>query len=149
MVVDRAKLSSSDSAVAPEGGAASPPARGTVQAILISSNEDTRLLLRGLLRLYHHRIVFEGRGPEPLETAPPGEGPRVLVLDGDAVDGGWEAALRTALAREPSLHVILLTPDRSPEFAGRARAAGVGLVLVRPFAIGEFTEALARVSEAA
>lgn len=146
MVVDRAKLSSSESAIARKGDEA-PVSAVTVPAVVLSANEDTRLLLRGLLRLNRHPVVFEGRAAEELDGVPPGEGPRILLLDGDAVPGGWESAIRVALAREPSLRVILLTPDRSPALAARAREAGARTVLVRPFAIAEFIEALARSSE--
>ena len=142
MVVDRAKLSSSDVA----GVVGRPPAAtdpGTVDAVLLGTDEDTKLLLRGLLRLYHHTVAFEARAAEELDQLVPGAGPRVLLLDAEALPGGWETAVRLALRAQPGLRPILLTVERSPDLEARARTAGVCVVLARPFGISDFRQALA------
>jgi CheY-like chemotaxis protein len=146
MVVDRAKLSSSEPRAVVESSP--PPATpASVDAVLLGTNADTKLLLRGLLRLYHHTVVLDGRAAEDLEGLPPAPGPRILLLDAESVTGGWESALRLALRSQPGIRPILLTMDRSPDLAARARAAGVRVVLVRPFAIAELLRALASAGE--
>jgi len=148
MVVDRAKLSSSEPTLGARDAPGTPLPAGCVHAYLIGTNEDTKLLLRGLLRLYHHRVVFEGRSVGELEGVLPAPDPRVLVLDGETVPEGWESAIRAAQGAQPGLHTVLITSDRSPGLAARVRAAGASVVLVRPFAIAEFNRALAAASTA-
>jgi len=148
MVVDRAKLSSSEPNVAGPVGAGVASGSGAAPAILLGTNEDTRLLLRGLLRLYRHPVVSESGAAEELGSLAPTTDPTVLVLDAEAVTGGWEAALGLALHDHPRLRPILITIDRSSEFEARARAAGARVVLVRPFAIADFARALATATEA-
>ena len=113
-----------------------------VQAAVVGENEEQRLLLRGLLRLYHFPVVFEGAQIRDLARFVPAAGPVVLVLDIDAAVPGWEAELRAELNRHPDLRPLLLTPEPDPELARRAKQAGVRGLLVRPFGIRQFVEAV-------
>ena len=147
MVVDRAKLSSSGVSAGPTHAPTPSPGPEGMPALLLGTDEDTKRLWKGLLRLFRHPVTLEARSAEELGRVPTGSGPQVLLIDAEAVDGGWETALRDALRRQPGLRVLLLTHDRSPERADRARAAGARVVLGRPFAMAEFERALEDAAE--
>jgi CheY-like chemotaxis protein len=147
MVVDRAKLSSSGALAGPPATVAHGASPLGVSVVLLGTNEDTKLLLKGLLRLRRYAVGQEARSAEELEAGPSGEDPRVLLLDAEAVTGGWEAALREAHQRQPGLRIVLLTFDRSPELSSRALASGARVVLGRPFSMAEFWRAVESASQ--
>ncbi|HTT15456.1 MAG TPA: hypothetical protein VMG81_06765 [Thermoplasmata archaeon] len=126
----------------------SAPARKVtgVPTALLVHDPDSRLLLRGLLRLQRYPVVFEGEHADDFERSPPTPGPKLLVVDGGPDEAEWADDLRAILARDVEYRIVLITADRSPEFAERARARGVRCVVIRPFAIREFVRALERAS---
>jgi len=122
-------------------GPVSPPS--TVPAVLMGGSDDTRLLLRGLLRLHHHRVVLETPAREGIDRLPPSSEVKVLIVDtGSEKDTAWAEELRAVLQSRPDLRaiVILSSPDAGLET--RARSAGARAILVRPFAIRDFVEAV-------
>jgi len=103
--------------------------------LIVGGDAETRLLVRGLLRLYHYRV--EGDVPSA-DLLPPadanGEG-RVLILVVDTDEGEWTRDLATARAHLPGVRPMLVVSELSPSLEARARAAGVRAILPRPFAI--------------
>lgn len=111
--------------------------------VIVGGSEETRLLLRGLLRLYRHRVVGEG----PSFRLPPPESPidgrpSVALLDGELDDPELLRTLTSVRAVQPPLRIVLLTPRRTPQIEGLAREHGVDALLRRPFAVHELMEAL-------
>jgi CheY-like chemotaxis protein len=141
MAFGRQLLASVEPTSGPSSSDRSTPATGSPSVLLVR-NLDTRLLLRGLLRLQRYPVVFEADRPEDLDRLPEGAGVSVIVIDQDADEADWNEDVRSVLARRPELRPILLTSDRSPEFATRAASAGVRAVVVRPFQIRELAQAL-------
>jgi DNA-binding NarL/FixJ family response regulator len=133
----------------------SPPAtlEGTpslpmgIPTVLLVASPDTRLLLKGLLRLQRHPVVFEADRWDAFEQCPAPSGTTLLVVDHDPRLGDWCSNVRSILTRYPDYRAILLTPDRSPELARQAPSVGVRAVVVRPFALREFAQALATATE--
>ncbi len=113
-----------------------------IPTVLLVASPDTRLLLKGLLRLQRHPVVFEADRLEAFEQCPAPTGATLLVIDHDPTLGDWCANVRAILARHPDYRTILVTPDRSPEVAQKAPTLGVKAVVVRPFALRDFAAAL-------
>jgi DNA-binding NarL/FixJ family response regulator len=114
---------------------ASPRPTRVLDAVLLGTNDDTRLLLRGLLRLHHHRVVLEARSLDDLAALAPAAGPRVLLQDVDAEDERWSEELVGALRAHPDLRAVVLLPTEGGGMRAEAMRAGACGVLVRPFAI--------------
>lgn len=111
-------------------------------AVVVAREEETRILLRGLLRLRHFRVVGEAEGSthglELLKAAPPS----VLVVDASLAEGSTGSLIREARRVAPGTRIVLVgTPGRSglPGSDGGAPDA----LLPRPFRIAQFEEALA------
>jgi AmiR/NasT family two-component response regulator len=120
--------------------------RAVMDTVIVGGNDETRLLLRGLLRLHRYRVRGESRtadGLDPVEEAP---GPRILVLVEDGEGPDWTDELVSARARQTGLLPLLIVPETSPDLVARARAAGVLAVLPRPFAIRDFIATVEAVS---
>jgi len=128
---------------APPGSAPQRNRAAPVEAVLWGENVDTRLLLRGLLRLHRHPVVHEAASLEELLRLPASEDPKILVVAVEPEDGGWERDLTAALKLHPELHPVVILPRESAALGPRALAAGARVVVVRPFAIREFVDALA------
>lgn len=110
-------------------------------AIVASGDEETRILLRGLLRLHHVRVEGEapgGRGAlELIERVHPS----LLVVDVDLSEGSWNELLAGARTRVPGLHVILIAPSARPP-PPAPPGKGPDVTLLRPFRIRAFADAL-------
>jgi len=127
------------------GSTASPvsPPPNTAPAILLGGSEDTRLLLRGLLRLHRHRVLLEAPTREGLDRLPPSPETKVLVLDAGTDKGDrWAEDLSIVLQGRPELHAIVILPRADPALEARARQAGAQAILVRPFGIHDFVQAV-------
>jgi CheY-like chemotaxis protein len=123
-----------------------PPRGGrsdTTEAIVWAQNVDTRLLLRGLLRLHRHPVMHEVASLEELVRLPASADPTILVMAVESGDGGWERDLTTTAKRHPELRPVVILPRESAALEPRALAAGARAVVVRPFAIRDFVRALA------
>ena len=129
------------------GRAPRAPRSGAVETVLWGENLDTRLLLRGLLRLHRHPVVHEAASLEELNRLPPSEDPKILVVAVEPEDGGWERDITAALKRHPELRPVVILPRESAALEPRALAAGARAVVVRPFAIRDLVHALTSVVE--
>ncbi len=119
-----------------------------IPAVLWGSNEDTRLLLRGLLRLHQCPNVYEVANLDDLEALPPLFAPTVLIVDAENPEGPWDRDLAAALAARPELRGLVVLPRDSAPLESRARAAGAAEVIRRPFAIQDFAQAVATTAAA-
>ena len=104
---------------------------------IAGGTDETRLLLRGLVRLHHHRVVAEGFGPETLEELPKDSAATVVLIDADLDDARWAETVRRCAESRPGTRIVLLTASRSPQVEARARGLGVVALLHRPFAVHE------------
>lgn len=113
-------------------------------AVVWGANDDTRLLLRGLLRLERHPVVFEARTLDDLEQLPESPDARLLLVDAETSgDGPWDRALAEVLGRHPDLLAVVVLPrGASAGDEAKARAAGAKAVLRRPFAIHDLELAI-------
>ncbi|HZY91279.1 MAG TPA: response regulator [Thermoplasmata archaeon] len=111
--------------------------------MIVGGTEETRLLLRGLLRLYRHRVVGEGPTFAALSSAPdPQTSPTVALVDIDLDDADAVHSIAKARQSYPGIRVLLLTPTRTPAVEARAKQAGIDALIRRPFAVHELMEAL-------
>jgi len=131
----------------PAGRSAPTFDRPVVATIIVGGTEETRLLLRGLVRLHHHRVLEETRTADHLKPADPSDPARVLILVGDGDGDGWPHELATARALHPDLLTLLIIPERTPDLIARARRMGVKAVLNRPFAIRDLVSAVEAVAQ--
>ena len=108
---------------------------------MAAGDEETRVLLRGLLRLHHFSVDGEAEGAtqalELIRTHRPG----LLVADVNLAEGSPASLVAEARAAHPSLRVILVAPASRPPPAMGVR--GPDVVLLRPFRIRQFAEAIA------
>jgi DNA-binding NarL/FixJ family response regulator len=110
-------------------------------AVVAAGNEETRVLLRGLLRLHHYQVVGESDGGTAAAEMVKKTRPTVLVADVSLAEGEVATLLQSARLAHPAIRVILVAPDsrRAVHFAPAARP---DVTLHRPFRIREFAEAL-------
>jgi len=123
------------------------PAAAGVRAVLWGQNEDTRLLLRGLLRLHRCSVLHEVATLADLVALPSVPEPSVLVVDAESEAQGWERDLPTALKAHPELRGLVILPPAGGSLESRARAAGAVTVVVRPFAIRDFVLAVSAAAQ--
>jgi DNA-binding NarL/FixJ family response regulator len=110
--------------------------------VIVGGSEETRLLLRGLLRLYRHRVVGDGPGPETIDRAMETGGPTTVIMEVDLNEPAEVDELRRAVQRYPLLRFIVLTARHEAATAERAQELGVAGFLRRPFAVHELVDAL-------
>ena len=125
----------------PDGTATDTP------AVIWGDNEETRLLLRGLLRLHRRAVVREVTSVDELERLPSTSGPCLLLYDAPSGQGPWATELASVLERHPELRAIVILPPGTPAGEVEAHRVGVRAVLPRPFAIQEFARALERTND--
>lgn len=130
---------SEKASIAPAVPAPAPPSGAP--AIVLGGSEDTRLLLRGLLRLHRHRVLLEAPTREGLDRVPPSSEMKILVLDaGTEKNETWAEELTSILHARSDLQALVILPSSDPGFETRARQAGARATLVRPFAIRDFIQ---------
>ena len=128
-------------AVAPAPPPTPPPSGAP--AIVLGGSEDSRLLLRGLLRLHRHRVLLEAPTREGAERIPSTPETKILVLDAGTDKGeGWAEVLASLLRSRTDIQALVILPSSDPALETRARQAGARATLVRPFAIRDFIEAV-------
>jgi AmiR/NasT family two-component response regulator len=121
--------------------------RPKVATVIVGGTEETRLLLRGLIRLHQHRVLGEASTADELDPVDPNDPAQVLILVADGEGDEWPHELLTSRIHQPNLLPLLLVTERTPDLISRARRMGVKAVLNRPFAIRDLVssvEAVAR-----
>lgn len=130
-----------------EGSISDPAGRGRpgpgTPAIVCGRNGETRLLLRGLLRLHRYRVLLEAASAGELDQRPLPDEPTAFVFDAESEVAPWDTELAAVLRGHPSLRAVVLLPRAAPPSCeARARLAGARAVVARPFAIRDLVDAL-------
>lgn len=136
-------------AEAPSGSSGPGVESPNIEAVIVGGNDETRLLLRGLLRLHHYRVRGEAPSAEGLDPIDGHVDGRVLILVADGDNEEWPLELSTARDRQPGLLPLLVVPESSPNLELRARAAGCRGILNRPFAIRDLISAVETIGRGA
>ena len=110
-------------------------------ALVVAGDEETRVLLRGLLRLHHYRVVGEAEGAHQAIDLLRQTLPAVVVSDVNLVDGTFGDLIEAARRVQPMPRVVLVVPSSRPHAAADAPVRP-DVVLQRPFRIRQFAEAL-------
>jgi DNA-binding NtrC family response regulator len=118
-----------------------PTTTNGATALVVAGDEETRVLLRGLLRLHHYRVLGEAEGAHQAIDLLRQTSPAVIVSDVNLVDGTFNDLLEAARAVQPAPRVILVVPSSRPHAAADSPSKP-DVVLQRPFRIRQFAEAL-------
>ena len=110
--------------------------------VIVGGSDETRLLLRGLVRLHHHRVVAEGRSPQTLRDLAADIDAPVVLLDVDVDQPEWAEQISRSLKGHQGLRAILLTANRTTRLETQAKEMGISSLLRRPFAVHELVEAI-------
>ena len=108
--------------------------------MVVAGDEETRVLLRGLLRLHRFRVVGEAEGTTATIERVREDPPDILVVDSQLAEGSVEDLLPEVRRRFPAVHVVLIVHGSPPSILEGRAAPHV--VLRRPFRIQEFADAL-------
>ncbi|MCI4331577.1 MAG: hypothetical protein L3K19_07000 [Thermoplasmata archaeon] len=111
--------------------------------MVVGGSEETRMLLRGLLRLHRHRVLLESPSLTTLSKIPEEGCNGVLILDCDIAEDAWAWAIESSLRANPGMRAILLTASRGGRIEEEAKRIGIQTLLRRPFAVHELVEAVA------
>ena len=114
----------------------------TSSAIVVAGDEETRVLLRGLLRLHHFRVDGEAEGVTPAVELIGAHRPTLLVVDASLAEGSVGPLIGHARHLVPRLRVILVAPASRPPSLPADTAQRPDALLLRPFRIRQFAEAL-------
>lgn len=118
----------------------STPPVAPAAAVVVAGEDETRVLLRGLLRLHQYQVVGEAEGATPALDLVRRHRPRVLVVDVNLAEGSATELVDAAKRSHPALRAILVGPaNRLGRTEGRLPA---DVVLQRPFRIRELADAL-------
>ncbi len=109
-------------------------------AVVAAGDEETRILLRGLLRLHHFRVDGEAEGSAQAMALLRDHRPSLLVTDVNLAEGSSTSLVAEARATLPHLRIILVAPASRPPPA--PAGSGPDMVLLRPFRIRQFAEAV-------
>lgn len=117
------------------------PSESPATAVVAAGDEETRVLLRGLLRLHHFQVLGEADGSTRTLELVHQHHPTVVVADVNLAEGSFATLVAEARAARPGLRLVLVAP------ASRPLPAAVGpsvpdAILYRPFRIRQFAEAL-------
>jgi DNA-binding NarL/FixJ family response regulator len=117
-----------------------PEARAT--AVIVAGNEETRVLLRGLVRLQHFHVVGESEGATEGLQLIRQHRPSLVLIDTSLVEGGPAALLQSASELLPECRLVVvgaLDPHGAP-----APQGPMITYLRKPFRIAEFAQAIGR-----
>lgn len=111
-------------------------------AIVVAGDEETRALLRGLLRLHRFRVDGEAAGSTQAIELVRVHRPSLLVVDARLAEGSASPLVGQARGMVPGLRVVLVAPASHPPTLPSDPIQRPDVVLLRPFLIREFAEAL-------
>jgi len=111
-------------------------------AVVVAGDEETRILLRGLLRMLQFRVDGEAEGVTTATELIRVHRPSVLVVDAQLAEGSLTPLVSLARALVPNMRVVLVAPASRPPGLSEDPAQRPDIVLLRPFRIRQFAEAL-------
>lgn len=109
---------------------------------MVAGDEETRVLLRGLLRLHHFRVDGEAEGVTPALELIALHRPALLVVDASLAEGTVGPLISQARKACPGLRVILVAPASRPPAPAADPTQQPDALLLRPFRIRQFALAL-------
>lgn len=109
-------------------------------AVVVAGDEETRVLLRGLLKLHRFRVVGEASGASQADELVRLHRPTVLVADATLVEGSLGRLFPAARDASPGTRIILIQPNARPP--PLEPPAVPDATLVRPFRVRDFIDAL-------
>ena len=110
-------------------------------AVLLASDGESRVLLRGLLRLQRVRLLAQTDDPREAAELVGTHRPTFLLADAGPFESALAELLRKSRATVPELRVILIAGSaRRPVSSKELRETD--RVLVRPFRVQQFADAL-------
>src|SRR5579863_7524486 len=112
-----------------------------IGAVVVAGDEETRVLMRGLVRLHGGEVLGEADGATQALEVVGRHPPTLVVLDVNLAEGSAQALLRELKQRAPAARLVLIAPAPRPGEPPRA-PAGADATVHRPFKIREFTAAL-------
>jgi DNA-binding NarL/FixJ family response regulator len=125
------------------------PTAASSSAVVVAGDEETRVLLRGLLRLHHFRVDGEAEGATQGLELVREHRPTLLVADVNLAEGSSSHLVIESHKVAPEMRVILVAPASRPPSPTPGPDRGPDVVLLRPFRIRQFAEALLPQSSAA
>jgi DNA-binding NarL/FixJ family response regulator len=111
-------------------------------AVVVAGDEETRVLLRGLLRLHHFRVEGEAEGAQEALELLRERRPALLLADVNLAEGSPASLVGDARALLPELRIVLVAPVSRPPPLTAGGTKGPDVVLLRPFRIRQLAEAL-------
>lgn len=118
----------------------SAPARPPT-AVVAAGDEETRVLLRSLLRLHQVRVEGEARGLGFALDILRRVRPTLVVVDAELEDGTWTDLLAGTRSLVPRSRFVLVAAQ-APDGHAAVGTPGPDAVLIRPFRIRAFADAL-------
>jgi DNA-binding NarL/FixJ family response regulator len=118
------------------------PNVSTRSAVVIAGDEETRVLLRGLLRLHHFRVDGEAEGASQGLELVREHHPSLVVADVNLAEGSPTMLVSETRRFDRAIRVVLVAPASRPPVTASSDDGGPDVVLLRPFRIRQFAEAL-------
>jgi DNA-binding NarL/FixJ family response regulator len=109
-------------------------------ALVVAAEEETRVLLRGLLRLHRFRIVGEAEDCVRAMTLVQEQAPATLVIDTTLAEGDAVDLADSAKRHRPETRVVIVARGQRPVIPAGHREPDA--VLLRPFRIHDFALAV-------
>jgi len=123
---------------------AAPRSRRTT-VLIVDDNDIMRTLLRGILRGDDYEIVGEARnGAAAVEMAERLK-PHIVCMDVLMPEMDGLEALAEIRAASPTINVVMVTGNASPENVQEAIANGAAGFIVKPFNAAKVLDTLSRV----
>ena len=110
-------------------------------ALVVAGDEEMRILLRGLLQLHRVRVDAEAEGMTGALRQMREHRPALVVADSHLSEGTPGELIPEARAIVPGVRFILVAPTSHPP-SSLAKEAAPDVVLLRPFRIHQFAEAI-------
>ena len=111
-------------------------------AVVVAGDEETRVLLRGLLRLHHFRVDGEAEGAGQALELLREHRPSLLLADVNLAEGSPAELVAEARAVVPQIRIVLVAPASRPPPIAAGGPRGPDVILLRPFRIRQLAEAL-------
>jgi DNA-binding NarL/FixJ family response regulator len=108
-------------------------------AVVVAGDEEIRVLIRGLLRLHHFRVLGEAEGEAQGLDLVRIHTPRLLVVDDHLSEGSIYSLFEGARRIVPTIRTVLVAAEPPPPGAAEGEP---NATLRRPFRVREFAEAV-------
>jgi len=111
-------------------------------AVIVAGGEETRVLLRGLLRLQHCHVVGETEGSTEGLVLLRQHRPALVLIETSLAEGSASALLQAARTLLPGARLVVIGA-MDPQSGPAPLEAGI-VYLRKPFRIAEFAAAIGR-----